>query len=293
MNKLLKTGLSIATITLLFQGCQPQTQQNTLSIPTQKEDKFTAIPEKVVVPKPLSSKVSLTEFSVNKPLLFRPFNKSKKNKKIYFSFIGQTTDYMDIKSKIESNLKAMGYNIASNQTQSDIYIAIYMLGDKTTSSKNGIDYYENKTYSFNLILEQHIKGKTILAETYDIDGKDYGQNKSLTASAKLSANHSKNINSATTSMSDKGIGLFGSYSKGNKAMVSGKGEDEVTLNKVDTLAANHRSIKSETELDYYLFKDEVNIKAQYELRNMQGQETKANKQISDKLALRLAKLLDF
>lgn len=111
-----------------------------------------------------------------------------------------------------------------------------MLGDKTTSSKSGINYYEDKEYSFNIILEQHVKGKTTLSETYDIDGKNSGASKSLQASAKLSAHHSKNINSARTSMSDDGIGLFGSYSKGDKVMVSGKGEDKVAIQKVDTVA---------------------------------------------------------
>lgn len=281
MKKIISVSLVAAALALTFQGCQPQLNWG------EQDDKPSYIE------KPLPAKLTLSNFSANKPLLFRPFNKFSSAKKIYFSFVGQATDFIDIKSKIESNLKHMGYHISADKRKSDLYVAVYMLGDRTTPSNSGINYYEDKEYNFNIILEQHVKGKTTLSETYDIDGKNSGTSKSFQASANLSAHHSKNINSAYTSMSDDGVSLFGSYSKGNKAMVSGKGKNKLATKKVDTVAVNHRSIKSKTELGYYLFKDEINVKAKFETLNMQSQEAKTNKMIGDKLALRLAKLLDF
>lgn len=110
-------SLAVATIALVFQGCNKQPKPQ-----AEYEDTYTAIPKKVVVAKPLPAKLTLSNFSVNKPLLFRPFNKFSSAKKIYFSFIGQTTGFIDIKSKIKSNLRRMGYRISADKNKSDLYV---------------------------------------------------------------------------------------------------------------------------------------------------------------------------
>ena len=315
MNKVLKAGTlsAVAAMALSFQGCVPQPQVNQ-PIPYEKKS-YIGIPKKVVTAKPLPAKLTLSSFSVNKPLLFRPFNKSKNNKKIYFSFIGQTTDFIDIKSKIERNLRGMGYNISTQQDKSDLYVAVYMLGDKTKSSKNGIDYYEDKEYSFNVVLEQHVKGKTTLAETYDIDGKNSGTSLSDGSTHQnVNANQYANEKGQKTFRTEdrnKNVmpwerGIFsgsGHYTKETTYNEENKGtsinqnqkneQNQKNQKKIATVANNHRSIKSETELSYYLFKDEIDVKANFDIRNMQGQKAKVNKMISEKLSLRLAKLLDF
>jgi hypothetical protein len=288
MNKTLKTGTLVFGTLVIFSGCDGQFANQ----PSPFDNNFVK-EKKEIVEKPLPAKLTLTNFSVNKPLLFRPFDKSNSSKNIYFSFIGQTTNFVDIKNKIETNLINMGYNISPYPNKSDLYVSIYMTSDKIESFQKTVNNYKNIEYNFNIVLEQHIKGKTKLAETYDIDGKNRGSSKQMKASAKLEAHHSTNIFGASTSMSDSGIGLFGAYNKGNKAMVSGKGTDKTEKKKIDTVAINHRSIKSETQLDYYLFKDEIDAKVNFEVLNMQGQDDKVNAIISEKLALRLAKLLDF
>lgn len=296
MNKTLKLSMVTASTLFLLTGCQnlnqqhnqpsPWTNNNTIST-NDNNDKT------IKFEKPLDSKLTLISFNANKPLLFRPFDKSNKSKKVYFSFVGQITDFIDIKSNIEKNLQEMGYKISTDPNKSDIYVAIYMLNNSVKVFKKGVNYLEHKEFDFSVILEQRIKGKTMLAETYDLDGSNSGTSKSMQASANyLSANNSENVYASRTSMSDNGMALK-SFFTGDKATISGKGENEVQRQRTEILANNHRSIKSKTELNYYLFKDEISVKSKFEILNMQGQENKINKEIGNKLALRLAKLIDF
>jgi len=195
MNKIVTFSL-IATTALVFSGCQQQPQPapqfSTKPLVLPKAKKVEAVTPL------LTSKVALTDFTVNKPLLFRPFDKSTSKKRVYLSYIGLTTQQLNLKRDIEQSFRKLGYNISTKNSTSDLFVAIYMTNNKTSSTKIGHNKIDTKTYNFDIHLEQHIQGKTSMSERYSRDTVANGSMSLVQTPSKEEATKQQSFNNRDT-----------------------------------------------------------------------------------------------
>ena len=273
MNKTIKTSLLAATVLFAFAGCDAQNyQQIDAPAPVKKVKKVS------------TAKVELTQFSVSKPLLFRPINKN--NKSVYFSLMDQTIENTDgLKKNMIKYFKSMGYKVLTNPSKATFIVTIYATDIMTNKSYNST----TKNYTLNVLLEQRIKGKTTLTENHTINSSVAGASE-RTKTANTTARPTYNNYNKYSKFNKYGMNSFNKFYKPQPTVAPVKAtiKEEVASNK----AANQRIIDSNTTLDYYWFNEEVKVDASFKITGMKNQIDNANKTVEDKLAYKLVKLFD-
>jgi hypothetical protein len=125
-------------------------------------------------------KVEFIRMKANKELNFRAVNKQNQKKRIYLSYIDYVGQDLNLKSKIEDQLRAMDYKIATTPNDQTELLAIINLTDFTQDEEtNDFNNYITIKYKFQVKIEQRIPGKTILEKKFAFntsvsDAIDYG-----------------------------------------------------------------------------------------------------------------------